>query len=360
MHCTTHRSVVKLNLFNPSVIYIIIMRYSPDTKQRVISLRTQGMPLSIIQKKVGISYSGVRSCLVGFKFPLSHPNYVQFPQSLKKLAVSLRKNGVSKSLIAKKINVPYDTVSAWLSKHKFDSIAHPLYKNASIQHDYFSEKNLDKHPERFVIVGFIAADGCIYDGSCGQKRLVFNICERDEISLDIINRELSGGERRVSYLKNTNSLMLYFPSDAICNDLSRYNILPRKSLSYDLPNLSVEQMSYFIRGYYYGDGCFSLGKTAGKTGYFLVGSTSFAVSLQKYLVGHNILDRCPIYLNRSGNVYNIVIKGSQAVKFSKYAMSNDKLILIPRKHKRIEDLFSNSPLCLLKNDKKHYPRMYFQ
>src|ERR1035437_6178218 len=94
-----------------------------------------------------------------------------------------------------------------------------------IEHEYFSEENIKKFPERLVIVGFIAADGCISQPKTGQRLLILNICEKDKQSLDIINNELCGGIRNLAFLKSTKSFMLTIPSNKICNDLERFNIV---------------------------------------------------------------------------------------------------------------------------------------
>jgi hypothetical protein len=150
-------------------------------------------------------------------------------------------------------------------------VKHPLYRTACIRHDYFSYKNMKLHPERFVIVGFIAADGCISDTKTGQKYMILNLAKKDKCILDMINEEICSGGRNLSFNKTTKSLMFYIPSDPICSDLSRWNIVPRKTRKYKLPsNLSKAEMAYFLRGYFYGDGCV-YGKKSAKF-YALIGT----------------------------------------------------------------------------------------
>lgn len=215
----------------------------------------------------------------------------------------------------------------WLTKH--------------IVHDYFSICNLNQNPERFVLVGFIAADGCICVPKSGQKRLQFNLSEKDLDVLRQINIELAAGTRNISRVKKTKSCIWYVPSDPICEDLSRYNIVPRKTRNYKLPKLQEPFMSYFLRGYFYGDGCVS-GNGSSRT-YSFVATTHFAELLSVYLTENNIVDRCQTYKIKDKECVQIHFKGRQGAKFSQYLFSDDLMKLLPRKHIITEEIVKGSP-----------------
>lgn len=258
-----------------------------------------------------------------------HPKNYKIHTDVRKLRNSGKSFSEIKTLL--KIDISTSTLYRWCSDLKTD-IIHPLYKTSHIKHNYFSHKNLLKFPERFVIIGFIAADGCVSDTAKGQTKLIFNLSIKDECVLKLINYELSDSTRSISFNKTTKSMMLSFPSNQIVNDLQNYNITPRKTSTFDLPSLSLEQMSYFLRGYYYGDGCYIKGKTFGNKGYHFIGNKYFASSLQKYLTTNNILDRCKVYKIKNSDYKQIVIKGSQGIKLSNFMFSDEKLILLQRKH----------------------------
>lgn len=206
-----------------------------------------------------------------------------------------------------------------------------------IKHEYFSEQNIKIYPERMIIVGFIAADGCIRQGKTGQKMLMFNIAEKDKLALDIINNEIAEGKRNLSFLKNTKSCMLSFPSDNICKDLEKYNIVERKSNIYDLPkNLTDLEMQYFLKGYFYGDGCIN------EQGVFLMGTPMFSYNLKEYLENKKIIDYCNVYKMKNHECKQIRIVGRMASKFSNYLFFDNKFILLPRKNKIIKDITYNT------------------
>lgn len=205
----------------------------------------------------------------------------------------------------------------------------------NIQHDYFSKENLKLHPERFVLVGFIAADGCISVPKVGQTRLQFNLSQKDRCVLDFFNKEICDSTRNLSAVKKTNSFIFYVPSNQICEDLSRYGIVPRKTSSYDLPDLKGENMKYFLRGYFYGDGCCF--KNGRMSMYHLVGTKNFINHLKAYLMANGILETCAAHpIKGRSNYLQLHIKGRhQASMFGEYIFSDNKMKLLPRKHKKL-------------------------
>lgn len=222
-----------------------------------------------------------------------------------------------------------------------------IYKTkltATIQHDYFSEENMKLYPERFTIVGFIAADGCIRQQKTGQLLLIFNISEKDQCVLDFINNELTLGIRNLSRVKKTNSLMLTIPSTQICNDLLKYNITQRKTNTLNFPNLNKIQTSFYIKGYFYGDGCINSNDRLNSTNCFIVGNNIFCDALKIYLENNNIVDNCKIYsLNKHNKNYKqIHITGRDSHKFTNYMFSNNIFNFLPRKTQIIDDYIFNS------------------
>lgn len=216
-----------------------------------------------------------------------------------------------------------------------------------IDNNYFDEDSILKFPERLVLVGFIAADGCISTEQIGQNRLIFNISIKDRTALDIINKEIASGQRNLSFIKYTNSYILSFPSNQICNDLKRYNIISRKTAVYELPVLNKDEMRYFLRGYYYGDGCIS--KHNQRRGCYLIGTRIFCEQLSKYLLINNIAVG-KVYSFGKNEIYaQFRITGREAARFSNYIFSDELMMLLPRKHRILNSNFHN---CKWTEDEK--------
>jgi len=258
-----------------------------------------------------------------------------YSNSIKNEAMSLRKKDWSIPKIANHLGVSNTSVARWTRDIEATFLSHPLYKTKHIIHDYFSPNNLKKFPERLVLVGFIAADGCISDTSPGQKRLQFNLSKKDKTVLDIFNNELCNGTRSISNVIKTNSCIFYLPSNQICNDLSRYGIIPRKTASYSLPYFSKNNMSYFLRGYFYGDGC--VYRNGRESIYHLVGTTDFIINVKEFLIKNNILEKCGIYSIKNKPAYKQMhIKGRhQVTMFGNWLFENENMNILPRKHVRL-------------------------
>lgn len=98
-----------------------------------------------------------------------------------------------------------------------------------------------------------------------------------------------------------------------------------------MPSLDDVQMRYFLRGYFYGDGC--VYNYHGKNFYSIIGTQSFCESLNKILVSLEIIDRTSIYkAGKSKTQKDVHFGGRQGSRVSKFMFHNEKMMLLPRKH----------------------------
>lgn len=162
-------------------------------------------------------------------------NYNKKPSSV--LAKEL---GVSKSLIKK----------TWTENGLRGKIRRTYYVNDN----YF--ENIDSKDKAYIL-GVIASDGCVYqrDNHVGMLAFKFHIQEKDII--DIILKYMNSNYK--PYITE-DRIGLQINSDKICNDLSKYNIVSKKTWIYEPTMLKEDLMSHFIRGYFDGDG--SIGKNS--------------------------------------------------------------------------------------------------
>lgn len=207
------------------------------------------------------------------------------------------------------------------------------YQISEINHDYFNINNLKNHPERAVVIGFIAADGCINIPAKGQPTLVVRLGKKDKRTLEILNQEISNNQRPI--WEDKNSFCISFPSNQICSDLSQFGIVPRKTQILSFPDLTEPLMKYFIRGYFYGDGCVYKNKKVSK--YHFVGNTDFINQLKHYIQTNTNVELVRTYLIKRNPIYsNLEISGRQASIFAEYLFFDDNMILIPRKHIKLK------------------------
>ena len=122
--------------------------------------------------------------------------------------------------------------------------------------DYFS--NVDNQDKAYWL-GFIMADGCIYEGTKNTYRLQINLKYEDVSHLnrfqEAINSNYSIQRKEIN---NSIVAILKINSTKMCKDLMKAGVTERKSLICKFPSIKEELYSHFIRGYFDGDGCISL------------------------------------------------------------------------------------------------------
>lgn len=135
-----------------------------------------------------------------------------------------------------------------------------------INSEYFKEINTEY---KAYILGFIFADGSVYQPFGSKKQLVFRIGiqEEDSYILDKLSIEAAGGHRHI--VKTPSSIakgykpqvLITISSNELCQDLIKLGCNIRKSKEgMTFPNLKPEMVRHFIRGFLDGDGSIILKK----------------------------------------------------------------------------------------------------
>jgi hypothetical protein len=119
----------------------------------------------------------------------------------------------------------------------------------------------------FYIAGFIAADGCIKKDS---SVLDITLAKKDEKHLGLI-KDILNATNPLYYGINKNSranpnwndterVGLVITSKQLCKDLLRFGVTERKTHTLQFPDWIKNHplKHHFIRGYFDGDGCFSI------------------------------------------------------------------------------------------------------
>ena len=121
-----------------------------------------------------------------------------------------------------------------------------------------NDKYFDKQTKNSVyLLGFIAADGTV---SKDSNQIKIGLSSVDKEFLEAINRELQNEHPVFSYETDNGYQVseLKLTSKRIKDELAKYNIIPRKTYSFEFPDLIDKQFYLdFIRGYFDGDGSVS-------------------------------------------------------------------------------------------------------
>lgn len=114
--------------------------------------------------------------------------------------------------------------------------------------------------EKAYWLGFIMADGCVYNGSdANSLRLQINLKGSDKDHLEKFQKSIKSNYK--IQLKDVNGSpvsLLKVNSTKMCKDLMKLNVVQRKSIICEYPKINKKFDRHFIRGYFDGDGCLSI------------------------------------------------------------------------------------------------------
>jgi hypothetical protein len=134
----------------------------------------------------------------------------------------------------------------------------------SCNHRFFSNDT----PESFYWAGFLAADGFVRD-SGGTQFAGLTIAVKDRVHLEKFVKEVryTGIIEDAVWHQKDFGVSVRICSRDMFSDLSRFNIIPRKTLVYTFPKwiISHNLVNHFMRGYFDGDGSVYFINVAGKT-----------------------------------------------------------------------------------------------
>lgn len=162
--------------------------------------------------------------------------------------------GVSKTVITrifKENNIPIAT-----SNHKYKA-------------DYRKFQYIDSS-EKAYWLGFIAADGCVYQRQSGKSNsLLINLSRKDKGHLEAFKKFMNSNVNIIDHVQNegfsNNSEMskIVFNSNKLVDDLIDKGVTPRKSLTLQPPKIETKYFLPFILGFFDGDGSISYNSSEG-------------------------------------------------------------------------------------------------
>lgn len=109
--------------------------------------------------------------------------------------------------------------------------------------------------EKAYWLGFFAADGYNHASKGGIE---FRLHKQDKEILEKFKSCIGANNPIRLYKQTYCNLSLY--SKYLCNKLSEYGLIQAKTYTLQIPELGDTLMRHFIRGYFDGDGCFSVTK----------------------------------------------------------------------------------------------------
>lgn len=178
------------------------------------------------------------------------------------------------SKIAKSAGYSYTYIHKQLKKYNIVVLNYGGRKIFNCNENLFKEET----EQSFYWAGFLAADGNISD----ENRLSIHLSIKDKEHLEKFIKDISYSGK--IEIKN-DMIMLRISSKEICKDLIKFNVIPRKTLIYTLPEWlkSHHLLNHFIRGYFDGDGCATIKKQDNQLELSLAGTVKFITEIRNIL-----------------------------------------------------------------------------
>lgn len=218
-----------------------------------------------------------------------------------------------------------------------------------INENYFS---LIDTEEKAYFLGLLYADGCVSLLNHRSWRMKLALWEPDKYIIEyLVNLIFLKPETYKIYTRKSDKITVSnfcsvnVFSKKLCNDLIKLGCIQRKSLVLKFPTseqVPDHLIHHFIRGYFDGDGCFTIRKKIFSISFSFVSSNDFIKGLQKTLSKYGILSNS--YQHSKQSPLNSILRNSRIKNVLKFYdfIYKDCSVFIKRKKNTIENyLYSN-------------------
>lgn len=252
-------------------------------------------------------------------------NKVQFKREFFEEIADRVNKGEKLTHICEELHIDRHTVSANCKKlgivyHKPDRCDYSIF-------------DVIDTPEKAYWLGFIWADGCIYDRTKGKNHEYgFNITLKD-VDIEHLNKFCKFIQADLSCIKHYGNLVsVSIVNKHLFDSLSALGCTPCKSLTVKFPDIREDLLFDFIEGIFDGDGCLSLdsrkpNKIESAEVSIASGSDEFISKLQEVLISYSF-------------------KVSVRQKQTKNSHINICSILSPNKEKFLRKIYFNKTIYL--------------
>lgn len=176
-------------------------------------------------------------------------------------------------------------------------------------------------------LGFIAADGCIFDYGNGNVGFTLSLNEKDKEHIEKFQKFIKDS-RELYYKEDYKTYTLTIKRRDIFDLLLQYEIHPAKSLSIQAPTYlqTEEQKKWWIRGYIDGDGSLAITKSREDYMAFEVGIVGTPSVLE--FIRPFAKTEAKLYQKKGQNSYALTIQGNHKVfDFIHWLYDNAKIYL---------------------------------
>lgn len=163
------------------------------------------------------------------------------------------KKGESVLSLSKKYECSTYSIQKILDNNDVSKVTQAKRNNPFLIEDYF--ENIDSK-EKAYWLGWLLTDGCVTK----RNSIELTVRQDDEYILKLLEQDLGVSGCVKAFGKNYSRFVL--GSKKMCNDLSKFGVVPNKSLTLKFPNnIPKKYETHLLRGMFDGDGGFTLGMT---------------------------------------------------------------------------------------------------
>ena len=155
--------------------------------------------------------------------------------------------------LSERFNLSNPTIIKILNQYKIKRYTKVQLFSPNLKEDYFD--NIDTQ-EKAYFLGLIITDGCVYTKGNKQNLVSIALKDEDKYLLEMFKKEVCSNKKVTSDGRGCAEINIL--SNKMVGCLSKYGILPNKSLNTVFPNaLPKEAYPHLLRGIIDGDGSIS-------------------------------------------------------------------------------------------------------
>ena len=221
---------------------------------------------------------------------------------------------------------------------------------AKLNHNYFSIIDTE---EKAYFIGLLLADGSVrHNKEKGESYSIrLELKYEDKYMIEKLTsllesdnpvKEYKSDKSREGWKEKHNAYNT-FNSTLMFNDLSKYGIIPNKTLKIQkIPDIRESLMHHLIRGYFDGDGTVYITKRDKKLHYGFYGTYNFISNIKEYLMNVINISNNKITKQKNADVSFVAFSRQEDIKnFYSYIYNNATIYLI-RKKKIFDDYLNNN------------------
>ena len=234
--------------------------------------------------------------------------------------------------------------------------------NPNMKEHFFQEINEEA---KAYFLGLLISDGNVFKDNTGrQASISITLDLKDEYMLEKFKEVLQANTSIVYDGRGCGQIAVR--SNIMAEDLAKYGVIPRKSYSTYLPQISKEMMPHLIRGIFDGDGSIMAKPNPSNDGhnrflYFFsfCGTHQLMEDISNYIL-ENLGIKTAVYDYKDRNLSELKIQNIDNIAKFGYWIYRNSTIFLNRKKDIFNDFLKHYNNILVEQFKKEYEIIWYK